>query len=276
MVALLLFVLYFSRVIAFVHFPLETRPRCKASFLVNNGQSDQNNRIQSLISKIDENALDLKNKIQELTSESTASGMKQVYPQMFKTPRKVEDIQISYKELKRIIPERFLLSNLNLIFRSWRDSWRQSPISFPECNEGKVLVAYDYDHFKYISTVFSNRLKGFPFADKEYHIKLANNGFMYPKEDDLRVFRSGITRHQSSGWVQLDRSYLETDFAEIAEFGASFLGADIHDSGVKCQLFFNFYEDKFDFRMTFDRKLLVVTFEPGYPCDPDLNEDFWY
>jgi hypothetical protein len=185
---------------------------------------------------------------------------------------KPSETSLSYHALKQMLGDRFLLNNLDEIFHSWKSSKDLLNFQLPtSTRENKQYMIYDHDHHKYQSTVYIHSPSGgFP----DLTIKLANNGFIYPHDGELQVDQRRVSRHHGNDWCVLSESNL-IHFKRMSNFCKQYLG---DDGSLCCCLYYNFNSDRFDFKAhkKSNKKGVVITFEPGYPMDHDLDTDHWY
>eukprot|EP00298_Acanthocystis_sp_HF-20_P012233 c19784_g1_i1.p1 GENE.c19784_g1_i1~~c19784_g1_i1.p1 ORF type:complete len:188 (-),score=-7.24 c19784_g1_i1:174-737(-) len=176
---------------------------------------------------------------------------------------------ISYDKLKEALPERFKLENLDSIFESWYKEFQLSKKNPNEItNSFKIL--YIYDNLTYFSTIYTDAWFQKGKENRTLSIKLANNGFIYPREAELNTIKSNITRHHDMGWAELNLESHQGNFTQILNFIKSVIGEN-----VVIQLFYNYSVDRMDVK-GYNKETglgVCVSFEPGYPED-DLA-DLW-
>jgi hypothetical protein len=167
--------------------------------------------------------------------------------------------------------DRFLLNNLDEIFNSWKSALDAGNYQLPSTvMQGSLYLPYLHDHHTYLSTMY---LMSLLTGQTNLEIKLANNGFIYPHDGELQVDRRGVSRHHGNGWCVLNKSNL-IHFKKMFNFCKQYLG---DDGSLCCRLYYNFNCDRFDFKchQKSSNKGVVITFEPGYPMDDDLDTDHW-
>jgi hypothetical protein len=187
----------------------------------------------------------------------------------------------NYSLYRHCMPRRFDLSNLSGIFDSWFGEFddvkaipQLADVPYPTTTAPYTMYyhhdQHTYKSYAYISHYTANNVK-----NTTLNIKLANDGFIYPKDSELTIFRSTQPRHHSNVYKKLDKVHL-AKFTSLINFSKAYLGSE----SLRVQLFYSFDEDRMDFK-AFDSSNthlgVVITFERG-PCydgqfDPD--EDYW-
>jgi hypothetical protein len=106
-----------------------------------------------------------------------------------------------------------------------------------------------------------------------FNIKLSNDGFLYPPNSELTIFRGPLKRHDSSHWYQLDKKE-RNKFSCAESFARKVLPGGKH---VISQFYYNRTDQRMDIKfLERDSGTAVIfTFEPGYPEDDDF-EDHWF
>lgn len=200
------------------------------------------------------------------SAERSASYL--MYRHLFK-----DRVSVDVDELLQQMPERFLLSNLDQIFGSWKSALDTLggigylPLLTDKSGIRKALN-YDHDHHKYRSDTYIEVYNG----NSLLCIKLANNGFLYPPEAHLQVVTNSTTERHRNVFVKLMKGHLN-DFKGIVQFAKNYL-----NSRVKVQLFYSYMGDRMDLKMfdvTDSTRGVVVTFEKFDPVDDLFDEDYW-
>lgn len=178
---------------------------------------------------------------------------------------------VPYETLKELLPQRFDLNILDQIFQSWRKDVSMEKIR--QTTSEKSAVIYEHDHHLYQSDMYIFK---YSKNGKDYEnlcIKLANNGFLYSLEADMKTTQTNIPRHHSNTWARLGPEHASS-FEHIFAFCKEYFGCD----GIYYELLYNAVEDRFDFK-AFQSSVLgpgiVITFEPFYPCDGDFDTHHW-
>ena len=135
------------------------------------------------------------------------------YDSLFPASRvvvQVNQIGVNFEALRSIFPERVLLNRLDGIFQAWKQGHETLPahlkVSVTNLPTGGVgqnrVVLYDYDSYKYRSTVSFTHYHECPRIE----IKLSNDGFIYPPSGELSLnatYRSDAVHHQRTNWARL-------------------------------------------------------------------------
>jgi hypothetical protein len=182
---------------------------------------------------------------------------------------------IPYNELKKLVPERFELKRLDEVFLSCVSAYNNCKLVFPKTQaEGKCSVDYQHDHHTYRCDSYVDNFGSPQFGNcSNFCMKLCNDGFIYPRETDLSISKSGIERHRSEMWSLLDNQHIDS-FPNIISLSKDFLGSN----QITTKLYFNSMVERFDFK-SFSKsnrqKSVTITFEKFSPLDEDYSEDHW-
>jgi len=192
------------------------------------------------------------------------------------------DMGVYYSLYHHCMPRRFDLSNLSGIFDSWFGESFYDVKAIPQLaavpyptTAAPYTVYYHHDKHTYKSDAYISHYTANNVKNTTLNIKLANDGFIYPKNSELTIFRSTQPRHHSNVYIKLDKVHL-AKFTSLINFSKAYLGS----RSLRVQLFYSFDEGRMDFK-AFDSSNthlgVVITFERG-PCydgqfDPD--EDYW-
>jgi len=167
-----------------------------------------------------------------------------------------------YGDIKAKFPEKFNFEIINQHFEAFA-------AKKADLEDVKISrVKYAYDHLRYQSDI---RRTTDDEGERSYYISMSNDGFLYPDSAELQVFRSKIRRRRSETWCMLDKKEI-SKFPSLVLYAQQFLKLG---NEIQCQVFYNFIEDRLDFKAfnRKDKKVLVITFEPGYPVSE--FEDHW-
>jgi hypothetical protein len=176
-------------------------------------------------------------------------------------------LPLTYEEANKLLSGRFDINILDQIFQSWRNSFRMEDL------QSLSAVIYEHDHHKYRSDMYVDNYTDNGRKYQNFCIKLANNGFLYPRESDFKVKATGLPRHHSTTWALLETEYVR-HFPAITVFCKEYFASD----DIKFKMYYNFLEDRFDFKAfaaTDFSRGLVITFEPFPACDEDFDPDHW-
>jgi hypothetical protein len=182
----------------------------------------------------------------------------------------------TYGELKAAMPDRFRLDMLDSIFESWLKSSSSAAVALPTKVGIPLMYEYIHDHHSYTATAYLSQWSSPKHPSRtntELVIKLANDSFLYPRPSELSVLpnEDNVSRHHSMYWCALSTETHVQNFQKLLGFCKSYLESDT----VKLRIYFNFVEDRLDFKAFHGDRGVVITFEPGYPCDDDFDTDHW-
>lgn len=178
---------------------------------------------------------------------------------------------LPYDALRKLAPEKFDFRVINESFAAF--------LAKAKTEDGKDLhdqsyVLYNFDKLQYRGTIDRQS-----FTDENgqkwtaLNVRLSNDGFCYPSTAELKVYQElEDARHRGMpGWVILDRSE-KARFSHVVAFAEAYLGPEAE---LKFKIFYNFSEDRIDFKVRHARtsRVLTVCFEPGYPEIP--FNDYW-
>lgn len=151
---------------------------------------------------------------------------------------------ISFEELQQLVPERFELERLDDVFRSYLTQFQENKKAFLEYPaQGECSFIYEHDHHKYRSDAYMETYSS-RFGDtNNLCIKLSNDGFFYPPEAALSIYKSGIGRHRSVTWSLLDSQHRHA-FPAIVAFCKTMLRTD----NILLKMYYNSLEKRFDFK----------------------------
>lgn len=192
-----------------------------------------------------------------------------MYREMFGISGKVQRLELTFLELRATLSERFDLRNLDKIFSSWKQEWNKCARALPSQPNDRLTVYYTHDHHTYRSDMYVSNYIDNEVENSMLCIKLANNGFLYPPEKELKIFKEDVHRYGGL-WAILDKDHA-SDFSEIITFCKNYFGRET----LKVQMFYSFKADRCEVKAFYDNKVLLVSFEPGYPCNADFDEDYW-
>lgn len=196
-----------------------------------------------------------------------------MYRRMFVNPP--HDIRLDYSDLISMMPERFLLSNLNDIFNSWKSALDivGGLASLPELSSQagiKTPSFYSHDFRDYRADYYIEKYAG----NALFCLKLDNSGFLYPPVNQLILFNSKISSQRHRNVFQKLDSAHKDDFGSLIAFARDYLKC----RKVKFQLFYCFEGDRMDFK-AFDisdpTKGVAITFENLLPLDGQFDDDYW-
>jgi hypothetical protein len=180
-----------------------------------------------------------------------------------------------FEEFRRLLPDRVLLVRLDDIFCSWQSAVDSVPnFSFPEKDCENRHISYSFDHHTYLSTIY--KLWPANEATGALHIKLANDGFIYPPRSELHTKPHDQSRHGIPNWCVLDDDSCKLHFKSLFGFVMKYF------QRIAEQIQFRvFYHEEFEridfcFRTCLTNEKLVITFEPGFPISDDYDDaDPW-
>lgn len=210
------------------------------------------------------------------------------YDSLFPASRvvvQVNQIGVSFAALRSLFPERVLLSRLDDIFRAWELGHETLPahlkvsVANPPTggfNGQNRVVLYDYDNYKYRSTLLFTHYHDCPRIE----IKLSNDGFIYPPRGELSLnhsFESDAVHHQRTNWVRLSDETIRVHFPSILGGVKKILNMQPEER-VYGKVLYHEIDERVDFLFvnaeenpTFG---LLVAFEPGHPEHYHRN-DAW-
>jgi hypothetical protein len=99
-------------------------------------------------------------------------------------------------------------------------------------------------------------------------VRLANNGFLYPREYELPVHKGNIKHRQSKEWCILDKEIVQK-LPAVFRFGESYF------TPTTFTLFYSYALDRVDVEMK-DASLngVQICFERGYPTTDFTSGEF--
>jgi hypothetical protein len=182
--------------------------------------------------------------------------------------------QLTYEQLRTVLPERFDLAVLNSVFQSWHavTNGKLGSLSLDD-PYARFEIVFEHDHHSYRSDSGISHCLSKQGTERKLNIKLPNNGFIYPHSSELSVFESAPLRHRSSTSVKLDQSHLG-QFPHLIQFAKSYLKV----SEIHCQLFYDCEGDKFEFKAFSDRNrndAVCFSFRHFDTVDDEFDEDYW-
>jgi hypothetical protein len=179
--------------------------------------------------------------------------------------------QLTYEQLRTMLPERFDLAVLDVVFQSWH-AVTNGKLGALTLNDptARFEIVFEHDHHLYRSDSYISHCINKQDTERKLNIKLPNNGFIYPH---FSVFKSAAPRHRSTTFVKLDRSHLN-QFPHLIAFAKLYLNA----SEVHCQLFYDYENYKFDFKAFSNKNRndgICFCFHQFDPVDDEFDEDYW-
>jgi hypothetical protein len=187
-----------------------------------------------------------------------------------------QEVNISYDDLRRSMPERFDLSMLDTIFTSWNTSWQsvanKSEYSL-ENQRAEILVELEHDHHVYRSDIKVSHFYRDKKRERMLTIKLPNNGFMFPCPYELKVFESADFCHRPSTHVKLAAAHL-AQFPQMIHFAKAYLSS----ASVSCKMFYNVLNGAFDikiYNMRGGTDSVCFSFHRCDTLDHEFDEDYW-
>jgi hypothetical protein len=99
--------------------------------------------------------------------------------------------QMTYEQLRTVLPERFDLAVLNSVFQSW-DAVTNGKLGSLSLDDpyARFEIIFDHDHHLYRSDSYISHCLSKQGTERKLNIKLPNNGFIYPHSSELNVFKS--------------------------------------------------------------------------------------
>jgi hypothetical protein len=129
------------------------------------------------------------------------------------------------------MPRRFDLSNLSGIFDSWFGESFYDVKAIPQLaavpyptTAAPYTVYYHHDKHTYKSDAYISHYTANNVKNTTLNIKLANDGFIYPKNSELTIFRSTQPRHHSNVYKKLDKVHL-AKFTRVSSTSARHIWA---------------------------------------------------
>ena len=210
-----------------------------------------------------------------------------MYDSLFPANRvvvQVNKIGLSFEALRSLFPERVLLKRLDEIFLAWKRGHDTLPaplkvsIANPPAggfNGQSRVVLYDYDNYKYRSTVLFTHYHECPRIE----IKLSNDGFIYPPRGELALnpsYQSGAVHHQRANWARLSDDTVRAHFPSILEGVKKILNRP--EGTIYGKVLYHEIDERVDFLFTNAVENptfgVLVAFEPGHPEHYHRN-DAW-
>jgi len=210
------------------------------------------------------------------------------YDSLFPASRvvvQVNQIGVSFGALCSLFPERVLLNRLDGIFLAWKQGHDTLPahlkVSVTNPPAGGFIgqsrvVLYDYDNYKYRSTVLFTHYHECPRIE----IKLSNDGFIYPPRGELSLnpsYQSDAVHHQRTNWARLSDDTVRVHFPSILEGVKHILNME-PEGRIYGKVLYHEIDERVDFLFvnaeenpTFG---VLVAFEPGHPEHHQRN-DAW-
>jgi hypothetical protein len=174
-----------------------------------------------------------------------------------------------------MLPEGLDLAVLDSVFVSWHavTGSRLGLLTLDKL-DARYEVVFEHDHHLYRSGTYISHCINKQVLERKLNIKLPNNGFIYPDTTELSVFTSALTRLRSSTFIKLDRSHL-SQFPHLIDFAKSYLKVP----QVHCQLYYDYHNDKFDFKAfsSEDNRNDGVCFSfHHFPTvDDEFDDEYW-
>ncbi len=198
----------------------------------------------------------------------------QLYSKIFPSPHMARLHAIAYVDAQARFSNFFSLTRLVEIFQAWASTPSAKTIQVNVPHDRKTYINYEFDKLNYRSTIFTTE-EAAPNAtikDLQFHIKLANDGFLYKKPQDVRLRgpKFDFARHRMEHWYELDKTEFGTALAPLWQYAKGIFGL-ASDSMLPGKVFYNYEYERIDV-ILYDRpnhRMLLITFEPGYP-----NSDF--
>lgn len=198
----------------------------------------------------------------------------------------VNQTGFTFEALRRLLPaDRVLLNRLDGIFRAWEQGHGSLPshlkVSITNPPTGGFVgpsrvVLYDYDNYKYRSTVLFTHYHECPRIE----IKLSNDGFIHPPRAELSLnaaYQSGTVHHQRTNWVRLSDETVHVHFPSILQGVKSILNMQPHER-IYGKVLYHELDERVDFLFvnaaenpTFG---VLVAFERDHPEHYHRN-DAW-
>ncbi len=209
------------------------------------------------------------------------------YDSLFPASRvvvQVNQIGVNFEALRSIFPERVLLNRLDGIFQAWKQGHETLPahlkVSVTNLPTGGVgqnrVVLYDYDSYKYRSTVSFTHYHECPRIE----IKLSNDGFIYPPRAELSLnpsYQSDDVHHQRTNWVRLSDDTVRVHLPSILKGVKTILNMQPQDR-IYGKVLYHEIDERVDFLFVNDGENptfgVLVAFEPGHPEHYHRN-DAW-
>ena len=159
---------------------------------------------------------------------------------------------MSYEQLREKFPRQFQLELLDPVFKSWNnvfnDSFHETPL---DIDRSRMGVIFEHDQHVYSTEGLVSYCWGEQnVPERVLNIDLPNNGLIYPNFRYLHVYKpeeeeKKLKTNPSSlsCYVTLDLQHLK-QFPYCLDFSKRYLQASI----VRCQLAYDFIDNKFIFR----------------------------
>lgn len=179
----------------------------------------------------------------------------------------------NYHEMRELYPEKFELAVLDEVFLSFYQVAKDY-IDIVNLNESTHREEVLFQHSRHwYKSIYSVRhcitLEG---VEKRLHIKLPNNGFLYPCPKELKIFKSP-EYPESLEIVKLDQDHI-SQFPSLVSFAKLFLST----SEVFCKLFYNWRSDVFEFIAFSDKNRhegVCFSYRCIKPIDHEFDNDYW-